>query len=214
MHKNPESLTLARPFSKSYWRTAAQELRNLRMLTLAAIVVALRIVLSGLYIPLGDNLNIFFGYFVNSLGAAIYGPVVALLSGFATDVLGYFVHPTGPFFPGYVLSTMLGSFFYALFFYRARITVVRVILAKLSVNLLVNVGLGALWSAIQFSKGYYYYLVKSLMKNLGMLPLEVLLLWLFLKAIAPVCARNGLLPKQSLRSRVMQIINENTSAEP
>ena len=214
MHKHPESLTLASPFSKSYWRTAAQELRNLRMLTLAAIVVALRIVLSGLYIPLGDNLNIFFGYFVNSLGAAIYGPVVALLSGFATDVLGYFVHPTGPFFPGYVLSTMLGSFFYALFFYRARITVVRVILAKLSVNLLVNVGLGALWSAIQFSKGYYYYLVKSLMKNLGMLPLEVLLLWLFLKAIAPVCARNGLLPKQSLRSRVMQIINENTSAEP
>ena len=74
MHKNPESLTLASPFSKSYWRTAAQELRNLRMLTLAAIVVALRIVLSGLYIPLGDNLNIFFGYFVNSLGAAIYGP--------------------------------------------------------------------------------------------------------------------------------------------
>ena len=119
-----------------------------------------------------------------------------MLSGFATDVLGYFVHPTGPFFPGYVLSTMLGSFFYALFFYRARITVVRVILAKLSVNLLVNVGLGALWSAIQFSKGYYYYLVKSLMKNLGMLPLEVLLLWLFLKAMAPVGARNGLLPNQ------------------
>lgn len=214
MFKSPEALTLASPFSPGYWRVAAKEVKNLRMLTLAAIVVALRIALGGLRIPLGDNLNIFFGYFVNSLGAAIYGPVVALLSGFATDVLGYFVHPTGPFFPGYVLSTMLGSFFYALFFYRARVTALRVVLAKLSVNLLVNVGLGALWSAIQFSKGYYYYLVKSLMKNLGMLPLEVLLLWLFLKAIAPVCARNGLLPKQSLRSRVMQIINENTSAEP
>lgn len=196
MYKNPESLTPANPFSRTYWRTALRELRNLRMLTLAAIVVALRIVLSGLYIPLGDNLNIFFGYFVNGLGAAIYGPVVALLSGFATDVLGYFVHPTGPFFPGYVLSTMLGSFFYALFFYRARITALRVVLAKLSVNLLVNVGLGALWSAIQFSKGYYYYLVKSLTKNIGLLPVEALLLWLFLRAMAPICAKNGLLPKQ------------------
>ncbi len=196
MYKNPESLTLTSPFSRSYWRTALRELQNLRMLTLAAIVVALRIVLSGLYIPLGDNLNIFFGYFVNSLGAAIYGPVVALLSGFATDVLGYFVHPTGPFFPGYVLSTMLGSFFYALFFYRARVTALRVVLAKLSVNLLVNVGLGALWSAIQFSKGYYYYLVKSLTKNIGLLPVEALLLWLFLRAMAPICAKNGLLPKQ------------------
>lgn len=200
MYKNPESLALASPFSRSYWRTALRELQNLRMLTLAAIVVALRIVLSGLYIPLGDNLNIFFGYFVNSLGAAIYGPVVALLSGFATDVLGYFVHPTGPFFPGYVLSTMLGSFFYALFFYRARVTALRVVLAKLSVNLLVNVGLGALWSAIQFSKGYYYYLVKSLAKNIGLLPVEALLLWLFLQAMAPICAKNGLLPKQEKKN--------------
>ena len=38
-------------------------------------------------IPLGDNLNIFFGYLINSLGSAIYGPVVALLSGFATEVV-------------------------------------------------------------------------------------------------------------------------------
>lgn len=196
MYKDPASLTVASPFTRGYWRTAAKELKNLRMLTLAAIVVALRIVLGGVRIPLGDNLNIFFGYLINSLGSAIYGPVVALLSGFATDILGYFVRPDGAFFPGYVLSTMLGSFFYALFFYRARITLPRIIGAKLTVNLLVNVGLGALWSAIQFSKGYYYYLAKSLTKNIGMLPIEVFLLWLFLRAMAPVCARNGLLPRQ------------------
>lgn len=201
MYKDPASLTVASPFTRGYWHTAARELKNLRMLTLAAIVVALRIVLGGVRIPLGDNLNIFFGYLINSLGSAIYGPVVALLSGFATDILGYFVRPDGPFFPGYVLSTMLGSFFYALFFYRARITLPRIIGAKLTVNLLVNVGLGALWSAIQFSKGYYYYLAKSLTKNIGMLPIEVFLLWLFLRAMAPVCARNGLLPRHGKGER-------------
>lgn len=201
MYKDPASLTVASPFTRGYWRTAAKELKNLRMLTLAAIVVALRIVLGGVRIPLGDNLNIFFGYLINGLGSAIYGPVMALLSGFASDILGYFIHPNGPFFPGYVLSTMMGSFLYALFFYRARITLLRVALAKLSVNLLVNVGLGAMWSAIQFSKGYYYYLAKSLTKNIGMLPIEVLLLWLFLRAMAPVCARNGLLPRQGKGER-------------
>ena len=204
MYRSPESLTLASPFSPGYWRTAARELKNLRMLTLAAIVVALRIVLSGFYIPLGDNLNIFFGYLVNGLGSAVYGPVAALLSGFAADILGYIVHPTGPFFPGYVLSTMLGSFVYALFFYRARITLPRVVLAKLTVNLAVNVGLGSLWSAIQYSKGYYYYLAKGLVKNLGLLPVEVLLLWLFLRAMVPVCVRIGLLPRQT---------RENTAPE-
>ncbi len=198
--KNPEALTLASPFSRGYWRTALTELRNLRMLTLAAVVVALRIVLGGFRIPLGDNLNIFFGYLINGLGAAVYGPVVALLSGFATDILSYFVHPTGPFFPGYVLSTMLGSFFYALCFYRARITPLRVAAAKLMVNLLVNVGLGALWSAIQFGKGYYYYLAKSLVKNLGLFPFEAALLYLFLRAAAPVCVRLGLLPRQEVKA--------------
>lgn len=200
MYKKPETLTLASPFSRSYWRAAADELKNLRMLTLAAIVTALRIVISGLYIPLGDNLNIFFGYLINGLGSAIYGPVMALLAGFATDVVGYFIHPTGAFFPGYVLSTMMGSFFYALFFYRARITVLRVVLAKLSVNLLVNVGLGALWSAMLYSKGYYYYLAKSLVKNIGLLPVETVLLWAFMRAVVPVCVKNGLLPRQEKRT--------------
>ena len=162
MYKNPESLTLASPLSRSYWRTALQELRNLRMLTLAAVVVALRVVLSGLYIPLGDNIHIFFSFFINGLGSAIYGPVMGLLSGFAADILGYVIHPTGPFFFGYVLSTMMGSFFYGFFLYRARFTAWRVLGAKLAVNLLVNVGMGSLWSAILYGKGYYYYLAKGL----------------------------------------------------
>lgn len=201
MYKNSESLTLASPLSRSYWRTALGELRNLRMLTLAAVVVALRIVLSGLYIPLGDNLNIFFSFFINGLGAAIYGPVMGLLSGFAADILGYLVHPTGPFFPGYVLSTMMGSFFYGLFLYRARFTIWRVLWAKLSVNLLVNVAMGSLWSAILYSKGYYYYLVKGLVKNLTLLPVETVLLFLFLKAAAPFCVRMGLVPRQERPSK-------------
>lgn len=196
MYKNPESLTLASPLSRSYWRTALQELRNLRMLTLAAVVVALRVVLSGLYIPLGDNIHIFFSFFINGLGSAIYGPVMGLLSGFAADILGYVIHPTGPFFFGYVLSTMMGSFFYGFFLYRARFTAWRALGAKLAVNLLVNVGMGSLWSAILYGKGYYYYLAKGLVKNLGLLPVEAVLLFLFLKAAAPFCVRMGLIPKQ------------------
>ena len=148
MYKNAESLTLASPLSRSYWRTALGELRNLRMLTLAAVVVALRIVLSGLYIPLGDNLHI-----------------------------------------------------YGLFLYRARFTVWRVLWAKLSVNLLVNVAMGSLWSAILYSKGYYYYLVKGLTKNLLLLPVETVLLFLFLKAAAPFCVRMGLVPRQERASK-------------
>ena len=144
----------------------------------------------------GENLKISFGFFLNALGSLIYGPFVGILTGFATDILGTIIHPIGPFFPGYTLTAMAGSFVYALFFYRARITVRRVVLCKLCVNLFVNVGLNCLWSAILYSKGYFYYLAKSLAKNLVMLPIEVVILLAFLRLMLPIVARAGLVPPQ------------------
>ena len=196
MSEKRSELVFLSPFSAAYWRSAAGEVKKVRMLTLTALFIALRVVVGLFPIPLGDNLHIFFGFFINGLGSAIYGPLLGLVSGFCTDILGFIVHPTGAFFPGYVLTSMLGSFFYGLFFYRARISGLRVLLAKLVVDLGINVGLGALWSAILYGKGYYYYLAKSLVKNIGMWPLEAVLLFLFFKAILPVTAHAGLTPKQ------------------
>ena len=41
------------PFSKAYWRDAAAELKDTKMLVVTALMVALRIVLKPLAIPLG-----------------------------------------------------------------------------------------------------------------------------------------------------------------
>ena len=198
MSGNSRELSIYKtPFSARYWKDAAGELKNVRILAIVALFIAIRIAMQGLVLPVGENLRIYFTFLVNALGVMIYGPVAGLVSGFAVDILGFFIVPTGgAFFPGYTLSTMLGSFFYAIFLYRSRISVVRIILSKVCVNILVNVGLGALWSAILYSKGYYYYLVKSLIKNLNLLPIEIILLVLFLQLMIPIAARFNLIPRQ------------------
>ena len=192
----PSPILLPGPWSPAWWRSALAEMRSFRTMVLAALLLALRIVVSSFFIPLGDNLRIFFSFFVTGLASIIFGPFWALLYGMASDLLGYFLHPTGGFFPGYVLTAMMGAFVYALFLYRARITVLRVFLCKLAVNLLVNVGLGALWSSMIYGKGYYYYLAKSLVKNLLLLPVETALLLLFFSLMLPILSRSGLTPPQ------------------
>lgn len=84
---------------------------------------------------------------------------------------------------------MAGSLLYALFLYRAKISTVRIFSAKLTVNVLVNILMGSCWSAMLYGKGYLYYLVKSVVKNLALWPLESLLFLLFIQLLLPMLTK-------------------------
>ncbi|MBE5780974.1 MAG: folate family ECF transporter S component [Clostridiales bacterium] len=184
------------PFSPAYWQLAAKEVKSIRMIALTALFVGLRVILSGVFIPVGDNLRIAFSFFINALGCYLCGPILGLISGFLTDILGYLLFPLGAFFPGYTLSAMAGSFLYGLFLYRQKLTVVRIFLCKLCLNLFVNVGLGATWSAMLYGKGYLFYLARSLTKNLLLLGPEVILMVLFFRIMLPILEGAKLCPRQ------------------
>lgn len=169
-----------------YWKSCAGSFKNLRVLVVAALFVAINSIIGSFFIQVGENLGIYFTFIINGIGGMIYGPLMSILVGVCTDLLGYVVHPFGAFFPGYTLSTVLGCLIFALFFYRQRISVLRIFLAKLCVNVFVNIMLNCVWSEILYGKGYLYYLAKSIFKNLALLPLEVLMLYLVLRAMIPV----------------------------
>ena len=194
MHRQDKTM-FKTPFSAEYWRLATRELGNVRILTFTALMIAACVALS--YVPsihIGDGgVRMSWGFLAGSVCGMVGGPVVALVFGFAEDTVSYMIHPTGAYFPGYALTTMLGTMIYALFLYRAKPTVVRIFLAKLFTNAL-NVFLGSLWSAILLSKGYLYYMTTSFYKNLIMLPVQTVMLWYLIVAILPVLSRMGLVP--------------------
>ena len=189
-----ENVLYRSPFSGGYWKTSLRQLHHLPSLVLAALFVALRVAVSTVRIPIADNLNIMFSYLVAASGSMIYGPVLGVMSGFVSDILGYLLHPDGPFFIGYTISEMLGALVYALFLYRARISVVRICCCRLTVNLFLNIGLGCLWSQMMYGKGYLYYLAKSVVKNAILLPIEVVLMVVVLQALIPLAVGLKIMP--------------------
>ena len=60
----------------------------------------------------------------------------------------------------------------------------------------VNILLGSLWSAVLFSKGYYFYMASSTVKNLMLLPVEVILLVLFYQVTLPILVKMKWIPEQ------------------
>ncbi|MCQ2448504.1 MAG: folate family ECF transporter S component [Oscillibacter sp.] len=186
------------PFSAAYWRDAAKELKDLRKLTFAALMIAMCNVLSAIpSIPLIGGAKVTWGFLARSICALVCGPVLGLVFGFAEDILSFFITGGGgyPFFPGYTLTTMLGVLIYALFLYRTPITFRRVFAAKLLTNI-ENVLLGALWMSILSGKAWMVTASASAIKNLIMLPVQTGMLVLLFAALLPAMRRIGLVPRE------------------
>lgn len=181
---------------KDYWRGAAAQFSSVRMLAVCAMFIALRVAIGSLFIPVGENLRIYFTYAVTALGASIYGPLMALAEGFVSDILGFFIAPSGGFFPGYTLSAMLGSVTYALFFYQQRQSIWRIFFCRMTVNIVVNILIGSVWSAVLYGKGYIYYVSKSIVKNIVLLPIEALVMYIVFRTVNPLLKRMKFIPAE------------------
>lgn len=179
------------PFSAAYWRTAVSELKEPKMLVLAALFIALRMAIKGFKIPIADNMSVFFTFVVNALGSFIYGPVVGFVSGAVCDTLSFIIKPSGPYNPAFMLIEGLGSFLYGVILYRSRVSVVRLFLSKLSVSVLCNLFLTPLFLSLMYSNGktMFAYFVTRLPKNIIMLPIETLLLVITFSVMLPVLSR-------------------------
>lgn len=182
------------PFFPAYWRCAWQECFTLRTLSLTAIMIAVCAILDIFFIPIvnASVLQIKFTFFAEALCTLICGPVLAIPAGLLIDTLGFFLGggASGGYFFGYAISTMTACLIFSLFFYRARrLTVWRTAAAKASVNLIVNVLLGSAWRQIIVGKGYWYYVGLAAIKNIALLPLEVVILIIFLRRMLPLLKR-------------------------
>jgi len=193
---NNAPVLFAHPFSKAYWKQAASEFKKTKVLVFAALMIALRVVLKMVSIPIGVDMRINTAFIVNAYGAAVFGPVVGLVAAAITDTLGCIFFPTGVYFFPFIFIEMAGSLFYALCFYRAKISPARIILAtaliNLGVNIVLNTPLMMLYYDMILGKYYAPFDMIRIIKNLVEIPVETVILMLVFRAVIPATRHLGL----------------------
>jgi len=186
--KSVNSKIFKTPFCREYWHLAFAEFKDTRMLVFAALILALRIAVKPLSIPIAGDLREGIGFIINGFGSMIYGPVIALLSGALSDTLGYLLFPSGVYFPPYMITEMAGSFVFALFLYRAEITVPRLLLCRFTICLFVNVLLAypihVWYYSVAMGKDYSIALIR-VVKNIALFPIETVIMAVVFRALIP-----------------------------
>lgn len=204
MSESKSPLSTPSVFSAAYWRDAAANLKDTRMLALAAMIVALRALCKMLEIPLAPGLNINVAGLFNSVGAMVYGPVVGLVGAIVSDPLGYLLHPDGPYFLPFMLVDMSSSFIFGLLFWRRRLTVGRTMTAKFTINMVSNIVLTSVimkwyylvYYGVEKAEAYNIINLTRIVKNLVMFPIEAIFIAVVIGALTPALHRLRLLSKQ------------------
>lgn len=201
-NKAPMLLPAGSGYGKQYWMDAAAQMKNLKILVFAALIIALRVVVKSAKIYVMPGLHMTLDCYVNALGAMVCGPVIGFLSGAVSDTLGCILFPSPePYFFPYIFVEMLSSFIFGLFLWRRKITINRVLLSKLAVNvvcnLIVNPAITKLYYAMLGDSGSTYAFITGVRvgKNLVLFPLEAALIVLFISALFPLLRKVGVVPK-------------------
>lgn len=150
---------------------------------LGALAIALNYVAS---FDFGPYLRIGFSGLPNRVTDFLFGPFVGAIFGGLMDIIKFFLKPTGTFFPGFTLNAALSGVIYGIFLYKKPLRLWRVALAELLVKVFINCGLNTYWLSILYGKGFLVLLPARVIKNAIQLPIDIVILFLFLTAIYKV----------------------------
>ena len=156
-----------------------RDLKQIRVLCCLSMLVALGIVLdftSGIYIT--PEIKITFSFLAIAVAGSLLGPVPAMICGALIDLLMYLIKPVGAFFPGYTLSAILSGLIFGIILYRqqGKKVIFLAPLAKLLVNIFINILLNTCWLKIFTGKAYTVLLGARIIKNIAAWPVESVIL--------------------------------------
>ena len=171
-------------FSRSQFTDSFRALRQTRTITTAGLLLAIQMVLSSYgVIEVTDSLKISLAHLAIAPTAILFGPVVAGIQGALSDILGFMLKPTGPYFPGFTLTAALLGVIYGMLLYKTKRTTWQIILARVIVCVFVNIGLNTVFLTMLYGPSRLATLPLRAFKNIIQLPIDCLMLGAVSRAV-------------------------------
>ena len=169
---------------RSQFAGSFRALKRTRTITTAGLLLAIQMVLSSYgVIEVTDSLKISLAHLAIAPTAILFGPVVAGIQGALSDLLGFMLKPTGPYFPGFTLTAALLGVIYGMLLYKTKRSTWQIIAARVIVCLFVNIALNTVFLTMLYGPSRLATLPIRVMKNLIQLPIDCLLLGTVSKAV-------------------------------
>ena len=182
------------------FRDSYRELFQLKGMVSTALLVGLNIIIGFFFtIDITPQLKLGFGYVTTAIIGMLYGPVVGGLAGGVEDVIKFILRPTGPYHFGFTLCAMVSGMLFGLVLYKSKGGLVRCIVAKSLHTGIVNLLMNTYFLIILYGKSFEVIFPARLGKNLLLLPLEIFITFVVMRAFCEVEKR------YPLRSSVSQM---------
>lgn len=165
-------------------------LKNLRVLCAMALLVALYAALYMLQIPISTQLRVTFTFIPLAVCGWLFGGIPALLVGAVSDIVSFLLFPTGAYFFGFTVTSMLSGLVYGLFLCgkSGKSLFWSIVISKIIVTVFFNIGLNSVWISMLYNKAFFAFLTGRIVKNILLLPIEIPLLF----AVLELLKRSGI----------------------
>lgn len=157
-----------------------------KMLAIMSLLVAIEVIIArfGTIRPT-NSLKLSLDFIPVVISAILFGPIPAMIISILADILGAFLFPVGPFFPGFTVTAALTGLLYGLLLYKDQ-SLPRVVLAVLLQQGILSLLLNTFWLKVLYGLPYLPTLAGRLVQAGIMSALQIVLIPLLAKAINDV----------------------------
>ena len=179
-----ETVTLPKTFIKS-----AVEFRNLHTVVLCGLMGALSVIL-GMFASIHVGpFSITYAWIPNRIVDFMFGPVVGAAYGGIMDIIKFIIKPNGSFNLAYTVMAILAGLVFGAILYKKPVSFMRIVFAQTLVKVFINAGMGTYLMAFERGQAFMTLMPVRLVKNLIMIPLDSILLFVILTSIMKVLPR-------------------------